>query len=264
MKLKNIIRGILKKVGLKIVRVCRNEWSDTAASYHLRESTTTATNFYGKQLSMLFETYDPFYPGCSDDFTFGRWFPQSVTFAKEILPFLQEIMSTYIRENQAVTEISIADVGGGIGAGSEYIRARMQIYFHKTENNNVIINMTCIDTNKSFKEWCNHFSPKIIFQHGNAFNMIEKYDYIISSHTIEHVEQPYMFGEYLAGLARKNVFIYAPYNEFPLPKETSGHINTIDDTLINKLNPLKVVHINSAGYGQKDCVLFVLPGKAGR
>lgn len=217
-------------------------------------------NIFCKNLPMVFEAYDPFAPE-SSDFTFQRWLPQSIQFSKEILPLIQETISIYLKNNPNVNEVTIADVGGGIGAGSEYIRARLQIYFDKIEDRDITINMTVIEINKAHKEWCERFSPKIIFQYHNISNLDEKrYDFIISSHTIEHVEQPSVFIEAMQQLARKNVFVYAPYNE-PLPSKTAGHINTISDHFISQFMPLRKLRVNSEAYALP-CVLFVLPGKA--
>ena len=206
------------------------------------------------RMSMFFCAYDPFEDGT--DFTMKKCIPQSITFAKEMLPQIYKTICSYVEGDQQPKRLSIADVGGGVGAGSEYIRARLQMRFLDTQ-----VYMAIIEINGRYREWCNHFSPKISFLCEDIFRHEGIYDYIICSHTVEHVTSPSIFIRRIQQLARKNVFVYAPYMEQPLPQE-AGHISTVDDTLIDQLNPLEKIYINSEGYSQKECVLLVLPGCA--
>jgi len=180
----------------------------------------------------IFEAYEPFpYPVEPEhNHTLHKWLPQSSVFAKEILPYIQEAIEAYLNVSPYVNEVNIADVGGGVGVGSEYIRARLQIYFDGYGyNRDVKINMTNIDTFKACREWCNRFYPKVNFLPIDIFEHERVYDFVFSSACVEHVSCPESFVKRMQYLTKHLLFVYVPYNESPL---IPGHVNTIDDRLI--------------------------------
>ena len=210
-------------------------------------------------LLMLFEAYDP-----SEllNFTLTRSTPQSITFAKDMFLYVKNAISEYMADKPDVRSINILDIGGGNGAGSEYIRAQLQIHIAKAfPSRSAKINMTMIESGGEYEEWCNRFSPKITFLNVDIFTHEKIYDFVICSHVIEHVEAPIEFIKRMQCMAKERLFVYAPYNEHPLSQD--GHINKIDDKFISALDSHQPIFIKSKAWRPKGgCVLIILPGKA--
>ena len=211
-----------------------------------------------KTLLMLFDIYEPI----EQNFTFIRSSSQSITYAKDIFPQIKEAVFEYLIKLPETKVINISDVGGGCGAGSEYIRAQLQIQIAKSfPQRTVKINMTMIEQAGWYEEWCNRFYPKIIFLKDDIFFHEKIYDFLVCSAVIEHVEAPFDFIERMQNMTKEKIFIYAPYNEHPLSPD--GHINKIDDEFLNVLNPQKLTFIKSKAWRFKGgMVLIILPGKA--
>jgi hypothetical protein len=90
------------------------------------------------------------------------------------------------------------------------------------------------------------------------------YDYVFCSHVVEHVPDLAPFLTRLVELARRNVFIYAPYDE---RERIAGHVNTITEATFLGFEVEHLQIKKSAGWrwGKPDadmCILAVLKGSA--
>ena len=212
-----------------------------------------------KALLMIFDAYEPTE---LMGFTLTRSTPQSIIFAKDIFPQIKEDVCEYLVKKPQTNNINILDIGGGTGAGSEYIRAQLQISIAKAFPERVCkVNMTMIETAGEYEEWCSRFYPKITFLKADIFTHEKIYDFVICSAVIEHIEAPFEFINRMLGMAKEKLFIYAPYNEHPLSED--GHIVKIDDEFINALDAPKLTFVKSKAWRFKGgMVLITLPGKA--
>ena len=217
--------------------------------------------FSGKEKKALLMLFDAYEPTEQLNFSLTRSAPQSITFAKDIFPQIKEAVSEYLAKRPDESVINIADIGGGTGAGTEYIRAKLQIHIAKSFPERVVkVNMTMIESAGWYEEWCNRFYPKIVFLKADIYAHDMIYDYIICSAVIEHVEAPFEFIKRMRGMTKERLFVYAPYNEHPLKQD--GHINKIDDDFLKQLDPLKLTFIKSKAWRFKGgMVLITLPGQ---
>lgn len=156
--------------------------------------------------------------------------------------FMCEIFPTIYRLIKREAHVSILDVGAATGAGTALLRDLLHprgfLYAKAT--------VIAMDIEPTFQQHAidnfelSYLVADIATLHTNQF------DVIVSSHTIEHVEDPYLFLTHLKRVATKNVVITCPYKEID---RINGHVNTIDDTFINATDPKEVHIFQSAGWG---------------
>lgn len=215
----------------------------------------------GKNQRALLTLFDAYEPTGERDFTITRSVPQSVTFAKDIFPKIREAADEWLAANPGAGTLCVLDVGGATGAGTDYIRAQLQIHIARAHpERDVRVSMTMLDNSAEYGEWCGRFHPKVRFLKADIFRHGEKYDFVVCSAVIEHVEEPLAFVGRMQGMARWRLFVYAPYNERPL--SDYGHINTIDDGFLAQLGAA-LTFVDSRAWRRKGgMVLAVLPGRA--
>lgn len=207
---------------------------------------------------LMHECYNPF--PSEPSFVFDKWLPQILAFAREIYPTLE----SYVKDYPTNSNISLLDVGGAIGAGTEFFRARLQRFVTAQMGKSSRIEATILETDLQCKEWAEHFCPKCKFINDSIFDITLKYDFVIASHVIEHIFEPFDFIHKMQTLAKDKVIIYAPYNETLPPEHISSarHVTSITMELIESLSPIEVKLITSAGWGgDNGCILAVLSGK---
>ena len=92
-----------------------------------------------------------------------------------------------------------------------------------------------------------------------------RWDIVICSHTVEHVDQPQEFVSVLADLAYRWALFYAPWKERAL---IPGHVNRIDRRFLRRVGAKRHTIIESPAWYRSDerarCVVFTVPGRAGR
>lgn len=127
------------------------------------------------------------------------------------------------------TNFSILDVGPGTGAGSELLAAA-----HSQEYSGYYANVDVLDIDDSLIDYFEFKNPHIsAFHHQNIFDFKKTFDFVICSHCLEHVPEPYEFALRLQELARNKALITAPWKENPRFL-TKGHINIFDEGFIKK------------------------------
>lgn len=183
---------------------------------------------------------------------------QSLQFMVDLLPHIQKLIGTYPRK----TKFTVLDVGPGLGTGTELLAqmySRVRLGYR--------MKVTAIDITTAFRDYLLAIAPRVTFVHGDVFEREEKYDIIIASHVIEHVPDPIGFSKRLQELANIAVFVAAPYDE-PADKLIPGHIQVIDDAVIDALKPTSYELVHSASWGAEHdppykMVIAQLPGLAG-
>ena len=100
----------------------------------------------------------------------------------------------------------------------------------------------------------------------DAFKLTQEYDFILASHTIEHVDDPAGFVKRLAGLSRYGAIFYCPVNE---TDPITGH-RTITTEDVKSFGATKMWIIDSWWWrhvhakrnnGPSKCVAFLVPGR---
>lgn len=177
---------------------------------------------------------------------------QSIGFSVEMLPQ----MYPYLRELEGRGRyLEALDVGSRTGAGAALV-AELFMSYHS----HLPTYVDSIDIDPTFLEYRRSRWPRLRRNlAGNVFDLAPKsYDFIVCSHTIEHLEDPIAFCRQLQLIARDLVFIYCPFNEEnPIP----GH-HTVGNALVDSLEPV-AKHVLRSWWWRpngvpNDCVFFVL------
>jgi 2-polyprenyl-3-methyl-5-hydroxy-6-metoxy-1,4-benzoquinol methylase len=126
---------------------------------------------------------------------------QSVSFYCDISAFVRD---------RLVGTMSLLDIGPRTGAGLAVLR----LLHHPMSYSAIKFDpVTGIDIDPMFEQIAKDRYPDIEALTGVAENLSGKWDIVISSHTIEHVDDPDAFLNMMKTLARKAVVIAAPFEE---------------------------------------------------
>ncbi len=175
----------------------------------------------------------------------------------ELLPHIQKLIGSYPRK----TRFTVLDVGPGTGLGTELLAE-----LYSKGRLGYRMKVSAIDISTTFRNYLWAVAPRVPFIQGDVFKLESRYDIVIASHVIEHVEDPVAFCERLQELARIAVFIVAPYDE-PADNLTRGHVSVIDEAMVAAMKPTSHVLINSVCWGSMfdppyEMLIAELPGRA--
>lgn len=129
------------------------------------------------------------------------------------------------------SKLTALDVGPGYGLGTNLLG----MLFSGAAYN---IEIDTIDISKSYKGVVDKQPYIHKSYYGDIFLTAfeKKYDYIICSHVVEHMKDPYQFKKRLCEIG-KQVFIFAPWKENP-EKLTAGHEYIFDENAIEKIKDM--------------------------
>ncbi len=186
---------------------------------------------------------------------------QSIGFMCDLIPIFQGILrQIQSRINpQHGTRYSILDVGSRTAAGTELLAEVFYGYM------SICFDVDAVDLNPAYKGYSDTFNHCIRdYFVQDAFALTREYDFLLSSHTIEHVEHPIEFVQRIAQLSRYGAVFYCPVNEI---NPIAGHYTiTIDQ--IKAFGAVKIWIIDSWWWrhvhsenGPSKCVAFIVPGK---
>lgn len=181
--------------------------------------------------------------------------PQSELFMAEIIRVLHDL---YLPAPTNAKK-TVLDVGPQTFGGTALLER-----LHRTSSfNKLKLEVSAIDITNKFDLLRQVLCPDVKFIHSDVYaSMPQVWDTIICSHVIEHVPGPQKFLRRLQELSRDFVLVACPWEEFPL--STRGHINTIDQALVDEVGGIDTkVFVNyNWGKARKVCI-FWLPGLAG-
>lgn len=182
---------------------------------------------------------------------------KSTQYMIDLLPHLQAIMAEHPRH----TRFDVLDVGPGTGHGTALLA---EMYRRSTLGYRMRV--SALDIDDSYARYIATITPHVRFIKADIFDHDKQYDFVLSSHVIEHVPEPVEFCRRLQELARIAVLVSAPYNE-PIEDLTAGHVNVIDEATVEKLGADKVTIMKSVSWGAfknppYDSVIAQLPGLA--
>jgi SAM-dependent methyltransferase len=188
-----------------------------------------------------------------DDVTYWRMENQfdnsSIQFAIEILPTLWSLLEG-VNE-----EVTLLDVGARTGAGTHLIA-----YLHQTlSTSRFKIKATAMDIVGTYHAYAKKNYPFSNFTVGDIFKMPEgtKFDIVLCSHTIEHVEKPKEFLAQLTKLARRYVIIACPFGEEDL---IPGHINSFREEFFDATGAISLKIYKALGWHQSMACIAVYAG----
>lgn len=177
---------------------------------------------------------------------------QSIGFAIEIIPLLYPYLDKWSGKG---LELTALDVGPRTGAGSNLIGKLFASHF-----SSLVLHVDTLDIDPTFIDYQTERWQNIRNAYeGDLFKCPSKsYDYVMCSHTIEHLRDPVPFCEDLVRVARDKVFIYCPFNELnPIPDH-----HTVSMEIIERLNAAEM-KILPSWWSRKDgkiadCVFLVI------
>jgi len=187
---------------------------------------------------------------------FAHGIPQSLQFMIDILPTVRELIQNWNKSKI----LRVLDVGANTGAGTNLLSALHRGYFF-----GVKMEVEALDINNNFEQFANEYFPNINYIVGDIFKIPQNrtWDMIISSHVIEHFEDPFSFIHKIQNHARKWALFYTPFEEEQLHR---AHKFRYTKKIINSLQPQITKILKSPAWfgptGKEKCILFVLNGKA--
>ena len=164
--------------------------------------------------------------------------------SKEFMRHIADDIQAFFRRFPYGSRFSILDVGPGTAAGSEWLAS---IYRRKTLGYTATVET--IDIDDTFLRYQKVMLPYIKPMLGRMEDLTKTYDVVIASHVIEHVDDPVQFCSDLQRMSRGVVIVCAPFEERK-DQMTSGHLHSLDDEFLKKLEPVSLRKIESAGWGQ--------------
>ena len=187
----------------------------------------------------------------------GRWAAQSQIFVVDCVPVILELLR---KNHKRADSTTLLDVGSGTGAGTSLLSSLLS-----SDMLWCPVKVTGIDLYPHRLICAANNFANFDYQIGNVFALEETFDYVFCSHVIEHVPDLSPFLRRLAKLARKNVIVYAPYDE---RERIAGHVNTITEETFQGFEIERIEVRKSAGWrwGKPEtdmCILAVLKGTAG-
>jgi SAM-dependent methyltransferase len=183
---------------------------------------------------------------------------QSMQFMIDCLPMIRKLLWGKPRHET----LSVLDVGTGTGAGANLLATLYQGEFLGPR-----LKVDAIELIPHLRNYAEGKFPLINYMVGDilAYKGSERWDLVICSHTIEHVERPEAFVSFLAGLAHRWALFYAPWKERSL---IPGHVNRIDRGFLRRAGSKMHTIIESPAWSRADerakCVAFAVPGCATR
>lgn len=179
--------------------------------------------------------------------------PQSKLFMIEIIPLIHR---WYLHESDNTVKTAL-DIGPQNFAGT----ALLQEIHDPHTYNKLKLDVSAIDKTDKFSILKDILCSKVNFIKGDIYDLKGTWDFVIASHVIEHVDEPYKFVKRMQDLARDFAIIACPWNEYPLSNNT--HVNTIDKKFIRSVGARDLSIYTNYSWGKsREVCLFWVPGRA--
>jgi len=165
---------------------------------------------------ILFKPYED--TGAGIEWLEETFIPQSMIFYAQLMPVVYQCALSI----RGAEPLKIADIGAAHGAGSNFI--------HNMLNNllGVASEITAFEMQPRYKRYADAKFPAIRFKTVDFFDDADRYDMVVSSHTLEHMADPRAFVSRVMDRVHCAVF-YVLYRE---QKLIPGHVVSFDDELI--------------------------------
>lgn len=187
----------------------------------------------------------------SYDFFIFKVKNQSLSFYSDIYTYINKFLGP------GKHNLTLLDVGPRSADGTNFLG----YLYHKNSFSRIQTLITAIDIKADYKIYSDRVHEYIheyIIDDINNIN--EKFDIVLASHVLEHIEDPLPFIYKLRSLATKYVIIYSPFMEQQSNKSLiPGHKINIDRNFILKLpvQNLKIFYSNV--WHQSPVCIFCLP-----
>jgi 2-polyprenyl-3-methyl-5-hydroxy-6-metoxy-1,4-benzoquinol methylase len=165
---------------------------------------------------------------------------QSQQFMIDLLPSIQAFLNLHPRGST----FDVLDVGGGTGHGSNLLAS-----LYASTELGYRLRISTLDVNDVYELYIAAACRYVTFIRQDIFRLDRRYDIVIASHVIEHVREPLAFCRQLQRLSTGAVFIATPFKE-PEEDRTAGHINSFDESFVEKLAPKSFQIIHSEAWGR--------------
>jgi 2-polyprenyl-3-methyl-5-hydroxy-6-metoxy-1,4-benzoquinol methylase len=169
---------------------------------------------------------------------------QSCVFICEILPTLWGLYP------EGLHRLSLLDVGSQTGTGSELLR----YLHHPASFSRIKLDVTALDIDTTYRDYSRVLFPELRSRYEDIFSpdFSERYDIVLCSHCIEHVEDPSAFLARMQTLARQWVIVATPFGEKEL---IPGHLHRFDFEFFRRTGAVRTqVYRSLTWHGSMACV----------
>lgn len=184
--------------------------------------------------------FEPYGSGAGIEWLEDTFIPQSLLFYAQLMPVIYRCALAA----RGSEPLKIADVGAAHGAGSNFIHAALNNLL------GVAVEVTAFELQTRFRRYAEAKFPGIRFKTTDFLADPERYDIVVSSHTLEHMADPRAFVAKVMDRVRACAVFYVPYRERQL---IPGHLVSFDHTLIRSMPGFVWGHVfRSVGWRTED------------
>ena len=200
--------------------------------------------FQGVKHSLIAEA------GVDPDVFSQKSMPQSELFMVEIIPFIHRLFF----DEPTNKEISVLDIGPQTFSGTSLL-SRLH---SQTSFNNLKMRISAVDIHDKFSPLKDLICPEVEFIKTDiAAIRNRKWDCVICSHVIEHVDDPRTFVNNVKKITNKVAIFACPWNETPI--ETSGHVNIINKEFVRSIGASELSIFTNYMWGKRrEVCIFVV------
>jgi 2-polyprenyl-3-methyl-5-hydroxy-6-metoxy-1,4-benzoquinol methylase len=182
---------------------------------------------------------------------------QAELFMVELIPHITRLLSRF---RHTSTPAKVLDVGCGSGAGT----ALLQHLFNPSAYTDMHLIVEGVDISDGYWDHRINAYPYVQFWQSDVmdwhrYRHPEFYDLVLSTHAIEHTENPLVFLAGMRGMSRGVTILSCPFNE-PEPR-LEGHLSTIGYDFIREARPDELHLYQSPTWPASPCAIMIWRGK---
>lgn len=187
--------------------------------------------------------------GITPDFLLEKANPQAIGFMIDAIGIMRDMLLPRHGEEH----LSVLDLGAKTAAGSELLgHIGRPGSFSKLK-----FSVTCADIDPSFQSYSSAANKHVEYVSADVFELGRKWDIVLCSHVIEHIQNPFEFIDNLRKIAAKYIILAFPFNEDP-NNLIPGHIHSLGHDFLRDIKPSRYVIYDGIFWSESFCCIAVI------